>query len=401
MRERYVRVILFLALVWINMQMHIVQTYGGQKVYEGICIDEEVFGKDATRLNTEIYQVAVEYCSKAKMDKYFGKNTTPLVESVKQHIDPLIAVAITTAETPNYADRSITWTSAIYSKPLVSKGFGSWDKLHVQDVDSDFYLYNGLSSYFTCGSNCRRKDGALHMQCLGSARNDNDSLGPAQILRRYLYQASGCITAYNADNTIYGITVDLMRWEDNVVWVLNNSLSKFRGITSGKYRAKYEIRNEYELLVLMAIAHNTGASFIQVAGSAYISPYWEDADGIWLYAKLLTTEGNIAYLKEKYIEPWYENIVLPSIREGRSFELPGNVFSDGDINQVRSSALLRELGFGLIRISYVKSDDSEPCSGWGSVDGCFNVLEHKQRYPLKSLVNYLALEKLYHSGEGK
>lgn len=400
MKRRYFCILMILTVAGLCALRARMQVRGEQDIETGICIDTAVFSSESVRLNTEIYKVAATYCNKEKLERYFGRNTTPLCDSVKRNLNPLIAVAITTAETPNYADRTLTWTSAIYSKALIASGFCKWDKLSIREVDSDFYLYNGLSEYFACGWNCQGRDGNLHMSCTGIQRNDNDSLGPAQILRRYLYQAGGCITAYNADNSVYGITTDLMRWEDNVVWVLNNSLSKFRGISSGSDRGRYKVQNKYELLVLMAIAHNTGASYIQAAGDSYVSPYWKDAEGIWLYARLLTSQENIAYLKEHYIEPWYKSTVLPSIQEGRSFELPGNVFSDGDMNQARSSVLLRELGFELVSVTYIKSGN-EVGVGWKSVDGCFQVLEHKQRYPLKSLVNYLALEKLYHSGEGK
>ena len=396
MERKHLCVFAIFVMVGLCMPGIYVQSKGEQG-WDEIYIDATVFPNETVRLNTEVYQIAASYCEAKKLERYFGKNMTALSVSVIRNMNPLIAVAITTAETPGYADRSITWTSAIYSKALAASGFCRWDKLSVQEVDSDFYLYHGLSEYFACGRNCQGVDGTMHMVCTGVQRNDNDSLGPAQILRRYLYQAGGCITAYNADNSVYGITTDLMRWEDNVVWVLNNSLSKFRSVSSSSSRGSYEVQNEYELLVLMAIAHNTGASYIKAAGSAYVSPYWQDADGIWLYARLLTSPANIAYIKEHYIEPWYANVVLPSVQEGHSFELPGNAFSDGDVNQTRSSALLQELGFDLEQITYEKSK-GEVRSGWRSTDGCFQVLEHKQRYPLKSLVNYLALERLYYSG---
>lgn len=393
----------FLCLMFVAIEVWGISAAGepsAENNWKDIAIDQGVFSSEVIRLNMEIYDIARTYCTQEKMTRYFGVNTSKLVESVKKYINPLIAVAVTTAETPNYADRRITWTSAVYTKPLAEKGFTSWGRLSVAEVDSDFYLYNGLSEYFTCGAHSHTADGTLHVQAVGAARNDNDSLGPAQILRRYLYQAGGCITARNADNSVFGVTTDLMRWEDNVVWVLNNALSKFRAIPSSSSRGSYVLQNEYELFVLMAIAHNTGASFLNSRPDAYVSPYWVDADGVWCYARALTTEANIQFLRESYIEPWYRDIVIPNICSGKGFALPGNVFSDGDQNQQNASKLLQELGFSLSRVAYTKTVNGEVTirNGWASDDGYFSVLEHKQRYPLKSLVNYLALEKLYYSG---
>jgi len=368
-----------------------------------VSIDGEVFSEDVIRLNMEIYDIAGAYCTQEKMSRYFGMNTSKLVESVKRYVNPLIAIAVTTAETPNYADRRVTWTSAVYTKPLAEKGFTNWRRLSVAEVDSDFYLYNGLSEYFACGAHSHTADGTLHVQAGKVQRNDNDSLGPAQILRRYLYQEGGCITARNADNSVFGITVDLMRWEDNVVWVLNNALSKFRSIPSDSDRGRYELQNEYELFVLMAIAHNTGASFLSSNPGAYVSPYWADAEGVWRYARALTTEASIGYIQKYYIEPWYQDTVVPNVCAGKGFDLPGNVFSDGDQNQQNASRLLMELGIPVSRVAYSKTVNGEVTvrNGWTSDDGYFSVLEHKQRYPLKSLVNYLALERLYYSGGGE
>lgn len=148
-----------------------------------------------------------------------------------------------------WSDTRYTWSSAIYSKLLNSAGV-DMGRVKIEQVDTDTYVINGLCSYYGCGTNCTA-DVNSHYHTIGY--NDCDSLGPLQILRHYV-EGNNYIT-YDCGNVV----LDLMSWDDNVQYFAHTQSKRF--LDTENWNSGYTISNTYELVALMAVAHNTGTAF--------------------------------------------------------------------------------------------------------------------------------------------
>lgn len=377
---------------------------------EPICISTEIFSETSVRLNTEIYEEAAVIADSEFLQAYFGEVTTNIAQSAKEFVTPLMFVCLAGSETGTWSDRKFTWVPAIYSKgiadQLESIG-GSWDEVSISDVGSDFYVELGLTDYFHCGQNCDLKDSSsMHFAYeVGRKSNDNDSLGPLQILRRYVsVTVSGgnpWDTEYYIDITgndgsiIYTVT-DLMSWKDNVMWAFDHAMQKIRTKCVGAPFSDWQISNEYELMCLISVAHNTGASYLSDTTSSAGS-FWSSKEAVYQFCQALTTPQAVAYIMQNYVEPWYEQNLERFISD-ENWNLPGNSLFEGTGNEKDMVMLdILENACGLKITEQEKYDSRYPlnCIYWNrTVAGS----DHKFRYPVKSLVNYLALWKLYHSG---
>lgn len=323
--------------------------------YKSVVIDTDVFNSISIKLNTEIYNETAEYMSMEHITKEFGSSGTKLYISFLKNINPLTPLALTLCETGSWADSRYTWSSAIYSRLLASNGV-NMSKISIKSVNADTYIVDDLTGYMGCGSNCTAGTGT-HYHYLGN--NDNDSLGPLQILRRYVENES---ITYDCGE----VTSDLMSWQDNVEYFMHRQASAF---SSEDCNIKnYTVNSPEELVAIMAVAHNTGSSFMTSDSTGSL---WKSPKAIYEYCRILGSDKSHAVL-EKYIDTWYESAIEKEIN-GESFTMAGTALSNS------YDEILKELGV-------VKSNYS---NGWA----------HKQYYPLKAVLNYMALERLYYSGE--
>lgn len=349
-----------------------------------INIDKSLFSETAIRLNTEIYDITADVIDSAKAADYPQNANTILGQSFKKLINPIMAIAMTTAETQIWVDTNYTWSSAIYSKPLSNiEGF-NWRNLKISQVNSEFYQANNLGEYLACGTQdtagrcTARTSGKPNHKCTPApsgkiAKNDNDSLGCLQIRRSKLEDNSGNMIGiyYREDGTF---VQDLMCWQDNVTWFYHAHADSF--CSKGAWNKDYQVRNEFELMALLAVAHNTGSSFISSRTSIGSASGWSSWEAIFRYCKDLTLPENIRVI-EDIVSKWYISTV-DAIQNNRSWSLPGNAYSDG-ANAVQQAELL------LSQMDMDIKDYTNERRG------------HKQRYPLKALINYMALKMLYNS----
>ena len=340
----------------------ITETKGSiSKLYDftgDIEINTEVFNSTQVRLNTELYITAEESYNKQHVIKDFGVPATKLAESYVDAMNPLIPVAMTVNETGMWADRRYTWTSGVYSKLLKNAGC-NMDRLDISTVTTDTYVVNNLCTYYGCGKNCTAGK-STHYHTIGT--NDSDSLGPLQILRHYV--EDGNYIEYDCGDTV----VDLMSWEDNVTYFTHTQSNKF--MSPDNWNRDYSISNTYELVALMAVAHNTGTSFLvkNDAGSL-----WHNSTAVYKYCHALGNEDSVRILSG-YVDDWWSTVIAAQA-EGKDFILLGQSPTN------LQDRMLSDLGI-------VKSDYA---SSFG----------HKQYYPLKALLNYMCLERLYYSGRLK
>ena len=351
-----------LVLVFITPHVSLAETEVSTSSID-VNIDSTVFSPVSIRLNTEIYDISESVINQSHLQQCYGSSDTPLFNSYKRTLTPLIPIALTINETGSWCDSNYTWTSAIYSKPIANAGV-DMSELNVSRVNSDFYAVNGLSYYFGCKSNCTNNV-KNHVHIVTGA-NDNDSLGPMQVLRRYIETQHGI--SYSCGATV----VDLMSWQDNVNYFFHNQGDKFSSPTA--WNRNHEIQNAYELVALMAVGHNTGISFMSAGSSkGAAGSYWNSAGSVYNYCSDITSESNLQILKS-YVDEWYANTVQ-KVSAGEQFNLAGKINNTG--GEVRS--LMQQMG---IDISNYASE-----------------LGHKQTYPLLAVLNYMSLEKLYTSGD--
>ena len=327
---------------------------------QGIRIDKDIFNSTSVRLNTEIYNDTAAILTEEHIIRDYGIPTTKLYRSYLDNVDPLVPMALSLCETGMWADSRYTWCSAVYSKLLVNKGV-NMSRLKVSQVNVDTYIVNGLCTYLGCGSNCTAPSGS-HYHTIGN--NDNDSLGPLQILRHYV-EAEGAIK-YPCGEA----TVDLMCWSDNVEYFLHKQSSIFSD--KNNWNRNHEIASVYELVALMGVAHNTGGAFLSCeSGSSDAGSLWKNAQAVYDYCSVLGSKEAFDIMSE-YIDEWYESAVQAE-SEGRSFAMAGSALTG------KFDEMLRRMGV----------EKNEYSNGW----------QHKQYYPLKAVLDYMALERLYYSGE--
>lgn len=321
-------------------------------------IDDDLFSKNVVRLNQEIYDETELVVNKNTVKDINLATTTGLGQSFIDNLTPLTPMALTVCETGLWMDTRYTWTSAIYSGVLANSGV-DMSNIRVKTINSNTYLSLGLDSYLGCQSNCTNP---LEEHIHFSGSNDNDSLGPLQILRRYV-ETDGILIYDNKASV-----TDLMRYQDSLVYYVNNQVRAFNN--SKQSIESYVIKSPYQAVMLSAVAHNTGTSFLatSIAGST-----WIDTDNILKFSDDVSHDINIAYLKE-YTNVWWES-VKSSVSRQEKFSLMGQCSSQEIDN------LLREMSI----------DKSSYSTSFG----------HKQEYPVRALLNYMSLERLYNYSEDK
>lgn len=305
------------------------------------------------RLNKEIYDIADGIINEEHLSKCFDLSSN-LSKSAVKYYTPLIPIALTECETGSWADRSITWSSAVYSD-LINI---DWSNVSIYDIDESFYNVNMLNQYMGCGSNCTSKyHSSLAFGHTGIGRNDNDSLGSLQILRRYLQDSDG-IKRYKCG----AVVTDLMRWEDNVQFFIHEHGGRVLQCTT-KNNKRY-VNSTYELVALVAISHNTGSSFItsSTAGNS-----WNNSDAVFDFCSLFSNDLVISTLNS-YVDEWFDSIEY-SLQSNSDFDLLG-----------QSS---------ISKLDLILSDCGISLSDYSS-----NVT-FKQYYPIRVVLNYMALERLY------
>lgn len=376
---------------------------------QGINISEDLFSATAIRLNTEIYELAAKVLSEDFMAGYFGSTKSEIARTAKEHVSPLMFVCLAAGESGTWNDRDYTWVPAVFSKPLSEKL--DMDDLCISDVDSKLYWDNGLQDYFRCNpgsSGHTADDVSLHYpKSDSSICNDADSLGPLQILRRYMSLDSGAegktvaerlqyalyhLNIKGADGHVLYTIGDLMRWEDNVVWAFDNFMKHMRAQSA--FRPDYCIETEYELVCMIAISHNTGASYLVNVPNNQRPSSWSSKDAVYDFCRLVGSAEAVAYIQTEYIEPWY-NDVKDRIKAGNAWGMPGNQYFEGSGNQKDKimRKILEQLGVSFTGGSTYPLN----CEYWNRTSTSGS--DHKFRYPMKTLFNYLALQKLYTSGE--
>lgn len=327
----------------------------GMRDSRQVCIDDSLFSYSQIRLNTEIYECASEIYCPEHICRDYGGATTELGISYLKYMDALMPLALVNCETGAWSDSRYTWTSAVYSRPLADKKV-DLGNMSVSQVDTDMYLANGLAAYLGCGGNCGAVE-TEHYHTVGL--NDNDSLGPLQILRRYV----------EADKSIRypcgEVTMDLMSWRDNVEYFTHKHSQAF--MKRDNWNCSYSIHNEYELTALIAVAHNTGASYLSSMNAGSL---WKNSDSVYRYCEKLACDESVEALG-RYVDDWWED-AKANQEDGRQFSLAGQSMTG------KYDSLLVELGI----------NKSDYANGWG----------HKQYYPLKAILNYMSLERLYYSG---
>lgn len=376
---------------------------GFSNLYTGdIDISTEIFPELAVRLNTEIYAETAAVLAMFNTDEYFGnqESARPLVSSLREELNPMQVLCLAASESGNWSDRKYNWVPAIFSKGMSE---GDLENVHIQDIDSKFYINNEKFDYFRCGSSedshvsggCKLHYGRVE----GHTYNDADSLGPMQVLRRYMD-----VDAYNSEQpymSVYHLNIplgsedeycitDLMGWSDSIAWTINHFLLNVKSAYGSQKENVLE--NEYEVMCLFAITHNTGAGFLSSSDGSFSG--WADKEAIFRFCKDITSPEAITYLMLEYIDPWYED-AKEKITEGSGWELPGNenLESSGSHKDDVMKKLLKTVGATGLDEESTRLD----CEYWvGESRGLDS--DHKFRYPVKTLLNYLALQKLYYSG---
>ena len=340
-----------------------------------INIDRSLFDATSVRLNTEIYQVAASIINKEHIEQCFGNRAeTNLSKSVKKYLNPLIPIALTVPEMGGTIDTKYTWSAAIYSGSLASANV-DMDSLNVAAVDSLLFSDRELWNNLACGSNCtgtERDPNHVHVSPVnGRSGNDNDSLGPLQILRSYISYAGGEVKYENCGTSC----VDLMRWDDSLEWFFHEWMSYF--IPSGdSWANEIEISNPYMLVAMMGIGHNGGCNYLQGRKEESYGR-WSNKESAMEFCRVLSNEETIRVIRVE-VDAWWEASKREIQNNSGRFNLilPGH-WRDPMINRI------------LERINI----DFNGGQFWEVMDD-----PHKQMYPLMSIVNYMALEKLYYSG---
>jgi hypothetical protein len=344
--------------------------YIEQVQVKDINIDTSLFSEVCVRLNTQAYGIAANIITEEHFQQCIDK-TSNLSNSVKKVMSPLMPMAATMVEMGMGTDVKYLWSAAVYTKYIQKTGIDI-SSINISNVDTNFYINNKMEYVLNCGKNCTAKDNFKSHVCIlnttnGSFRNDNDSLGPLQILRRYLELEGGKIS-YNCGAEIK----DLLRWEDNVQYYFHKDIIP---IAKCEWNKEYEIKSAYELVALLSVAHSTGSSYLNLRFLEGVpSTSWRNSQAIFDYCSYLTSEPAMSVWR-KHVDSWWEDTKI-KIKNGENFYLDGSM----SWNSEELKQMMNEAG---INVSlYYKSS-------YG----------HKFVYPIKVLLEYMSLEKLYHSGD--
>lgn len=310
-----------------------------------ICLEEnvdtlsEIIVRETPYINEINLQVLNSTNSVFNPTHYFrdyGYSLSPLGVSFGEQLNALMPMALSVSETGDYIDTRFSWTSAVYTKGLANEGVNVLD-LDISDIGTEYYTTMGLGKY------------------LESEWNDADSIGPLQIRSSYIPEGG-------IEMPCGYIVTDLMSWQDNIQYVLHTQASCF--CRENNWNSDYVIRDVYEEMLLMAVLHNSGCEFLVVDScDSQIEYGWKSAKSVFNYCRDLANNDFMTVAKD-YVENWYANIDINS-----EFSFPGMIGDDELLS------LLSKAG-----IAYQNYSD------------CFGV---KQIYPVRTLLNYLALEKLY------
>jgi len=388
------------------------KSQSSSKVYEfsdSVNIDTSLFTEEQIRLNMEIYEETARVLNelKSKVEPVTDKQ---LLNEFLQMVNPIMMISIASAETNMYMNTKYTWSSAIYTSVLKP------EEMSLDNMRFQYFYESGYRDCLRCKDNCYSFEGgdgaakhkALWHDQLGlgpvtGKGNDNDSLGPSQILRRYLgvKGSAGSYYAGKIDYGNFGVVEDLMCWEDNCEWMFYNWYSNIILNTENTLNS-----NEYSLVAALAIAHNTGPAFLNssaiTAGNAWnaYSEVKRNRENVFSYIEKITSEEMLQYYQKEVVLPWYEDVKEKQAR-GESWGYPGNKFADD-----QRAALMPEI-FDKIGVTdvwsvvnkYYTNDAGAQCmysseeAMWSSFRGI------KIAYPIKAVINYMALKMLYQSGE--
>ena len=370
-----------------------------------ISIDTALFSEDSVRLNTEIFAVAQSIFNKEHVLECLGEPDCKFEEDFVEYLDPIMVLAITYPETGSMSDSRYTWCSGIYSKPLLEAGV-DMSTLHVTDVTVDvFQNVPALKKYLYCGGGgygCTASSAQYHVHynTTGTASdvqayNDNDSLGPLQILRRYVEAAQGAPYEYESSPGNAGITykcgrkvTDLIQLEHSLVYNFHNHTGNFMYVQNNSELCDKSINNATHLAVMLGVSNNTGAGWLSTS-NAGVQPHWKSTAAIYDYTYTIT--------QEKYMDSWQSIIdqwyvwYLDQLRQGKSPCLAGDsgyyrdysIEVDGNVYRCSQPYEIAEIVCGIRTMDIVGEQES---------------VSPKVSYAVRMLLNYLALERLYYSG---
>lgn len=312
-----------------------------QYVVEEVEEAQGLFSENVLELNYDILKDTAKIFNSVHFFRDYEYDLTPLGISFGEMLDPMIPLALSVNETGIYKDARYTWSSAMYSEDIVNSGCDIFG-LNLGDVNTDFYESLGLGHY------------------MNESHNDADSIGPLQIRSCYV-QGNGI--TFPCGDTVK----DLMNWDDNVNYVLHTQAGNF--CRENNWNAGHVIQNVYEEVMLIAVLHNSGCEFIVAeSGNSKISAGWDNAKSVFGYCRDLSNTDFMT-VAQNFVNAWYEGVLPLAIEKGIDWELPGQASGDCIL------ALLEMAGID-----------------YNNYAECFGT---KQEYPVRALLNYLALYKLY------
>lgn len=345
-----------------------------------ININKDLFSSTVCRLNTEAYEIADDVMNVEHFLHDIGDNPTTFAASMSKYIDPLMPLSQTIVES-GYPATQYLWSNPIFTR-FITKSEIDINTLQIEAVDADFYIVNDMDFVFNCGGG---KNGCTstssfhtHIQNFthGTYKNDNDSLGTLQILRRKIENSGGCIIYSQCGETVS----DLLCWKDNVQWWFHNHIvSSNNNSFIGK---NHVVANEYEALAHAILSHQ-GAGY-WVDHSTGITQCWLSAQKKFDFAVAMGSEQMVNVMQE-FVDNWWKE-TKQKIEEGESWSMPvvaGTWYDKAWLD------LLAKGGITNI-YEYCRSEtfDSSSSKNYG-----FLVTYFPQ-----SIITYMALQKLYYSG---
>lgn len=314
------------------------------------------------------------------------------VQSYAEYINPLVMLALACIEVEGQGTYDVLWTPIIYDRAFLDGGVSPdgrsfWEMVCEDGIASIGYktfVDWGLEKMLYCGgtgtldkekgkyvgfcdptkwvkSTINFHDAASSTPTVenwyhytGDGYNDNDSLGPMQILRRYKQDEGYTLDQY-----------DLMSWGKNAEYLYEKYFEKVLNV-SKDYR-DIELTSSYQVVALVAIGHNSG-EFIhcshgyELSGSAF-----ETTGGKYDLAMALTSNTALKVLNE-IVDAWWEEYTYGD-------GLAGQYHWRVKANPVDT---LKEHGIDVTAYARKGYEDS-----------------HKFSYPVKALLNYMSLQRLY------
>lgn len=318
-----------------------------------VSINSNIFSPISVRLNMEAYSITDQLTNEKMRDLFWENQTSNLALSSKELFDPLMFLAITTCESQGQANTKYLWTPVVYTKSLSEEDINHLD---IAVVDEDYYRRHLDTEKFNAIYNA------------GTLLNDSDSLGPMQILRSNCNKNDLPFDDYKVE--------DLLRWEDNVIWAFSELSSHFN---DSCWNRDYTIQNKYELMVLYAIMHNTGAGFATTEKYDF-SVNYKNSEAAFQYARDLTSEKAISYFT-KLVDDYFTDGVLRKASDGDAFTYLGDKYCNGSKAIDNRNEALQAIGLDVSTYLQGNREDGP-----------------KLRYPMEALINYMILERLYMGG---